>query len=178
MQRLKLFLPLVIFAMLAALLFGRLGEDPEYLPSALIDKNIPAFTLPELHEAARTLTEKDLRGEPGLLNVWASWCFACRIEHPFLTKIASEYGVPVYGLNYKNDVDEAKKWLQEFGNPYRFNIVDRSGRLGIDLGVAGAPETFVFDQLGRIRHRHIGIVDDKVWSDTLQPLLQQLRAEQ
>ncbi len=178
MQRLKLFLPLLIFALLAALLFGRLGEDPEYLPSALIDKSIPEFELPELHESSRTLTPNDLRGEPGLLNVWASWCFACRVEHPFLTKLAEEYKVPLYGLNYKNDTDEAQKWLREFGNPYQFNIVDRSGRLGIDLGVAGAPETFLFDRHGRIRHRHIGIVDDKVWADTLQPMLQQLRAEQ
>lgn len=178
MQRLKLFLPLLIFALLAALLFGRLGEDPEYLPSALIDKHIPEFELPELHDSARTLTPKDLIGEPGLLNVWASWCFACRVEHPFLTKIAEQYGVPLYGLNYKNEIIEAQKWLQEFGNPYRFNIVDRSGRLGIDLGVAGAPETFVFDSKGRIRLRHIGIVDDKVWSGTMEPLLQQLRAEQ
>ncbi|MFK7732395.1 MAG: DsbE family thiol:disulfide interchange protein [Pseudomonadales bacterium] len=177
MQRLKLFLPLLVFALLAALLFGRLGENPEYLPSALIDKSIPEFELPELHDATRTLTQKDLLGEPGLLNVWASWCFACRIEHPFLTRIATDFGVPLYGLNYKNEVDEAQKWLREFGNPYDFNIVDRSGRLGIDLGVAGAPETFVFDQQGRIRHRHIGIVDDKVWAGTLQPLLQQLRDE-
>ncbi|MEM8498686.1 MAG: DsbE family thiol:disulfide interchange protein [Pseudomonadota bacterium] len=178
MQRLKLFLPLLIFVLLAALLFGRLGENPEYLPSALIDRTIPDFELPELHDSAKMLTPKDLRGEPGLLNVWASWCFACRVEHPFLTKIASEYGVPLYGLNYKNDIVEAQKWLREFGDPYRFHIVDRSGRLGIDLGVAGAPETFVFDRKGRIRLRHIGIVDDKVWSGTLQPLLQRLRAEQ
>ncbi len=178
MQRLKLFLPLLIFALLAALLFGRLGEDPEYLPSALIDKAMPEFALPELYEPTRIVTRDDLLGEPGLLNVWASWCFACRVEHPFLTKIAREYGVPLYGLNYKNETDEAQNWLQEFGNPYRLHIVDRSGRLGIDLGVAGAPETFVFDHLGRIRHRHIGIVDEKVWAETLEPLLQQLRSEQ
>jgi len=176
MKRVMLFLPLLIFIVLAILLYGALGKDPQYLPSAMIDRPFPDFTLATLENMGETVSQETMLGEVKLLNVWASWCYACRIEHPFLSKIAEEYGIPLYGLNYKNDAADAKRWLAQFGNPYAFSLHDRDGRLGIDLGVAGAPETFVIDKEGLIRYRHIGIIDEKVWLTKLQPLIQQLRA--
>lgn len=176
MKRTMLFLPLIIFLVMAFLLYGSLGKDPQFLPSALLGKPMPDFELTTLGAQGRLITENDLAGQASLLNVWASWCYACRIEHPFLTKIAKQYKVPLYGLNYKNDADEALRWLEEFGNPYLFSLYDREGLLGIDLGVAGAPETFVLDDQGMIRMRHIGIVDEKVWATKFKPLLNELGA--
>lgn len=170
MSRLKLFAPLLVFALLAGLLYSSLGNDPEFLPSQLVGKPLPKFSLPTLEQPDRLIGPSALIGAPALLNVWASWCYTCRIEHPFLTRLSAE-GVPLYGLNYKNDAAEARDWLQEFGNPYRFSVQDLDGRLGIDLGVAGAPETFVVNSEGTIIHRHIGIVNEKVWSETLRPLM-------
>jgi cytochrome c biogenesis protein CcmG/thiol:disulfide interchange protein DsbE len=174
MARLKLFIPLFIFALLAALLYSGLDGDPSELPTALAGKPVPAFELTALQDS-RILTEKDLVGEVSLLNVWATWCISCRAEHPTFMRIAEE--IPIYGLNYKDDNAKAKKWLQELGDPYRLNIVDSKGSLGLDLGVYGAPETYVLDRHGIIRHKRVGVVDDSIWLEEILPIVNKLRAE-
>ena len=170
--RLKLFVPLMLFAVLAVFLFRGLGLDPSEMPSALIDRPLPEFNLPRLGEA-NMLSAKDLKGRVSLLNVWATWCPSCRVEHPYLRELA-EGGVPIYGLNYKDSDSAALRWLDELGNPYRFNIADREGTLGLDLGVYGAPETYLLDAKGIVRYRHVGVVDEGVWQTILQPLYRQL----
>lgn len=170
--RLRLFLPLLIFAVLSIFLFRGLWLDPREMPSALVGRPVPAFSLPQLGAAGR-LSEADLTGQVGLLNVWATWCPSCRVEHPYLVQLA-ERGIPVYGLNYKDKDGAALKWLEELGDPYRFNIADRDGTLGLDLGVFGAPETYLIDTAGVVHYRHVGVVDERVWETILKPLYQQL----
>jgi cytochrome c biogenesis protein CcmG/thiol:disulfide interchange protein DsbE len=166
--RLKLFIPLLLFVALALFLFRGLQLDPTELPSALIDRPLPAFELPALG-MDRLLRREDVIGEVALFNVWATWCVSCRVEHPYLHQLA-EQGVPIYGVNYKDADADALKWLRELGDPYRLNIVDAQGTLGLDLGVYGAPETYLVDADGLIRYRHVGVVDDRIWRDVLQPL--------
>lgn len=176
MSRLKLFLPLGIFILLAVLFWRGLSLDPTAMPSALIDKPLPSFRLPTVNNPERLVTERDLQGDITLLNVWATWCVACRVEHPFLNQLA-EQGVRIVGVNYKDDVTAAQKWLQEFADPYLYSVVDADGRLGIDLGVFGAPETYVVDASGIIRYKHVGVVDQAVWDGRILPVIEQLRAE-
>lgn len=172
MKRLKLFMPLAIFAVLAVLFWRGLSIDPTDMPSALLDKPMPAFNLPEL-KTAELKTEADIKGRPVLLNVWATWCVSCRVEHPFLVHLA-EQGVPIVGVNYKDETPAAIKWLNDLGDPYVFNVVDQAGRLGIDLGVFGAPETYLLDKQGVIRYKHVGVVNANVWRETLSPIYQSL----
>lgn len=174
-SRLKLFLPLVIFAALALLLFRGLSLDPQELPSALIGRPLPAFSLPSLTDG-RDLDQSVVIGEPALFNVWATWCVACRVEHPYLQKLADS-GVLIYGINYKDENDSARSWLVDMGDPYRDSIVDMSGSLGLDLGVYGAPETFFVDAKGIVRYRHVGVIDERLWSTRLQPIYNALIAE-
>ena len=173
--RLKLFLPLILFAMLAITLFQGLSLDPTEMPSALIDRPLPAFNLPRLGQPG-TLSEQDVEGQVSLLNVWATWCVACRVEHPYLRQL-SDQGVRLIGLNYKDNDADAERWLEELGNPYQFNIADNEGTLGLDLGVYGAPETYLVDGVGVIRYRHVGVVDERVWKTILEPLYQELTVE-
>ena len=170
--RLKLFLPLLAFAVLSIFLFRGLWLDPREMPSALVGRPVPVFSLPSLGESD-LLSEADLAGQVGLLNVWATWCPSCRVEHPYLVQLADR-GIPVYGLNYKDDDSAALQWLEELGDPYRFNIADREGTLGLDLGVYGAPETYLVDAAGVIHYRHVGVVDETVWQTILEPLYRQL----
>ena len=170
--RLKLFLPLFVFAVLSMFLFRGLWLDPAALPSALIGKPLPEFSLPGLGAHAQR-SRADLTGRTGLLNVWATWCPSCRVEHPYLLELARR-GIPIYGLNYKDSDPAALRWLEELGNPYRFNLADREGTLGLDLGVYGAPETYLIDAAGVVRYRHVGVVDESVWRDVLGPLYQAL----
>ena len=172
MNRLKLFIPLMLFVVLAVFLGLGLGKDPSYLPSALIDKPVPEFTLPDLYDAEHMISDKELRGEPYLINIWATWCPSCRVEHPFLNKL-SEQGVKIVGLNYKDERGPALEWLKNFSDPYQVSIADKSGRLGLDLGVYGAPETFVVDAQGIIRYKHVGVVDERVWRSKLAPIYNQ-----
>ncbi|GAB3106242.1 DsbE family thiol:disulfide interchange protein [Aestuariicella hydrocarbonica] len=174
MSRLTLFAPLIIFLVLAAFFWRGLSLDPTAMPSALIDKPMPAFSLPTVGDADRVIVGEDLKGEVTLLNVWATWCISCRVEHPYLVKLANQ-GIKIVGVNYKDDVPAAQKWLKEFSNPYVYSIVDADGRLGIDLGVFGAPETYVLDQQGVIRYKHVGVVDDKVWSERIKPIVDALK---
>lgn len=176
MNRLKLFVPLIIFAVLAVLFWRGLSLDPTAMPSSRIDDPVPAFSLRTVRDADVRITEQAMKGEVSLVNVWATWCAACRIEHPFLVELA-EQGVPIYGINYKDDVEEAKRWLAQLHDPYRLSVVDQDGRLGVDLGVFGAPETYVVDKNGVIRYRHVGVVDQRVWDDKLGPLVERLRQE-
>ncbi|UTW07343.1 DsbE family thiol:disulfide interchange protein [Pseudomonas benzenivorans] len=172
MKRLVLLLPLAIFLGVALFLYRGLFLDPSELPSALIGKPFPAFSLPAVQGDA-TLTREDLKGKPALVNVWATWCVACRAEHPVLNKLA-ELGVTIHGVNYKDDNADALKWLKEFHDPYQLNINDARGSLGLDLGVYGAPETFLIDKQGIIRHKFVGVIDERVWREQLAPLYQQL----
>jgi len=176
--RLRLFVPLIAFAALAGILYRGLSLDPTELPSALIDRPLPAFSLPTLaaDDGRRSVSQEDLAGRPLLLNVWATWCISCRVEHPYLQELASE-GVPIYGLNYKDDTVEARRWLDDLGDPYIVNIVDAEGSLGLDLGVYGAPETFFIDARGVIRYRHVGVIDARLWRTRLQPIYEELLRE-
>jgi cytochrome c biogenesis protein CcmG/thiol:disulfide interchange protein DsbE len=172
MKRSLLLLPLLAFLLMAWFLYRGLALDPAKMPSALIDKPFPEFSLPSLDEEGRVLTESDLQG-PALVNVWATWCPSCKVEHPVLNRLAAN-GVVIYGLNYKDERAAAQKWLVEFHNPYRLNIEDPQGNLGVDLGVFGAPETFLIDRQGIIRHKFVGVIDDNVWRQKLAPLYQSL----
>ena len=184
MQRLKLFVPLLVFVVVAGFFFitiDRIGEgeySPQDLPSALLNKPFPAFALPQLEQPERLLRQADLLGEIALVNVWATWCPSCHVEHSYLNYLASERGVVIYGVNYKDEVDLAQRWLREKGNPYKLNIVDQQGRLGLDMGVTGAPETYVIDHRGFVRLRYQGPLSETVWQEKFQPLLTQLQREQ
>lgn len=171
-ERIKLYIPLGIFVVMAAFLWAGLGKDPSYLPSALIDRPMPNFELTVLKKSGEKelITPSTLAGEPYLLNVWATWCPSCLHEHPYFLKLA-EQGVNIVGLNYKDEADKALDWLDRYGNPYSTVIYDPDGRLGLDLGVYGAPETFVVDASGTIRYKHVGVVNDKVWKSHLAPLM-------
>lgn len=177
MKRALLFLPLVLAAVIGVVLFWGLSNDPTKLESARIDDPLPAFNLPSLQDPARFLSQEDVKGKVSLLNVWATWCPSCRVEHPYLLKIAKQYKVPVIGLNYKDDRIAAKEWLVKLDDPYLFNIFDEKGKLGLDLGVYGAPETYIVDKKGIVRYRHVGVVDDTVWKSILEPRVKQYSKE-
>ena len=168
--------PLLLFLALAGLLYKGLSLDPHRVPSPLIGKPAPAFSLPRLQQPEAVLSSDDLKGKVSLLNVWATWCVACRAEHPLLVQLARQ-GVPIYGLNYKDKRPDAQRWLQRYGNPYLANAFDADGRVGIDWGVYGTPETFVIDKHGVIRFKQIGPLTREVIDRTLLPLLKRLQEE-
>lgn len=176
-KSLRFLLPLALFAGLVALLFFGLGTDPRKVPSPLVGKPVPTFTLPTLQDPKRTVSDADLRGQVSLVNVWFSTCVSCRAEHRELMAIAKASGVQIVGLNWKDDKAEALQMLRQFGNPYRVIAFDEDGRVGIDWGVYGAPETFVVDRKGTIRYKQIGPIDQQVWEQTLRPIVDQLKAE-
>jgi len=173
MRKALLFIPLALFIGLGFFLWKGLYLDPRELPSALIDRPMPSFELPSLTEPERKLTPASLKGEVALVNVWATWCPTCKEEHAFLNKLATQ-GVVIYGINYKDEPVKATAWLQRYLNPYREVILDQEGRLGLDLGVYGAPETYIIDAEGTIRYRHVGAVDAKVW-EQLQGVIDQIQ---
>jgi len=175
MKSLRFMAPLLIFVVVGVFLAVGLKLDPREVPSPLIDKPAPQFELPRLLQMDGVVGTADLRGEVWLLNVWASWCSACRVEHPLFNDLAGRKIVRMVGLNYKDAPADARRWLREFGNPYDVIAVDREGAAGIDWGVYGVPETFVIDREGVIRYKHIGPVDDKVLSDVIVPLIGELK---
>ena len=164
-------LPLVVFASLIIVLFSFLSDRDDQLETALIDSSFPEFKLGSLSDESRVLTKQDIIKLPALINVWATWCIACRVEHPFLMKLKEESRLTIYGLNYKDNKLKALDLLERDGNPFEFSIYDFEGRLAIDLGVYGAPETFFIDKNGLIRERHVGVIDEKVWEDKFSKYL-------
>lgn len=169
------FAPLIGFLVLSVGLAFSLTNAPEKMPSALIDKAAPVFALAALDGRSDGLSNEDLRGESTLLNVFASWCPACRMEHPFLMRLASRRDVRLVGIDWKDSQQKAKRWLHEHRDPYERVGFDENGRVGLDLGVTGVPETFVIDSGGRVRYRHAGPLTEEVWRDIFEPLLSQLR---
>jgi cytochrome c biogenesis protein CcmG/thiol:disulfide interchange protein DsbE len=175
MKRVLFILPVVLFAVVAGAAFLRLqGGAPSELPSNLIDKPAPAFELPPLPGREGGLSRADLGGRPVLVNFFASWCAPCLAEHPLLTRLSEEEGIPIYGVNYKDPPEDALAWLERHGNPFRLIGADATGRTAIDWGVYGVPETFVIDGDGRIRYRHAGPLTPELVEGTLLPLLRGL----
>jgi cytochrome c biogenesis protein CcmG/thiol:disulfide interchange protein DsbE len=168
-------LPILVFAAVSTALGLSLSNDPRKLPSMLIDKPTPAFRLASLDAPGSGLSNDDLKGRISLLNVFASWCPGCRVEHPTLVALAEKTGIPIYGVSWKDPT--GAHWLQANRSPYVRVGDDASGRLGIDLGVSGVPETFVIDSSGRIRYRYAGPITDGVWQETFAPILAELRSE-
>ncbi len=171
----RFLLPLVAFIVLVAFLLVGLNLNPRKIPSPLIGKPAPEFQLQQLYEPEKTLASKDNLGKVWLLNVWASWCAACREEHPLLIQLANSGVVPIYGLNYKDKRDLALQWLDRFGDPYIVSIVDPDGRVGIEYGVYGVPETYVIDKTGIIQYKQIGPVTVDVLEKTILPLVKGLQ---
>jgi len=168
-------LPLALFVAVVAFLYLGLGRDPTLVPSPLVGKPVPEFELESLSDPARMVTRRDLTGRVALVNAWATWCVSCRHEHPVLVRIADEVGIPVYGLNYKDERPEALAWLARLGDPYVLSAFDPAGRVGIDFGVYGLPETFIVDAEGVIAHKHVGPITPEVWNEELLPIVRRLR---
>ena len=170
-------LPLIIFSAILILLWRGLSLHPNQVPSPLIDKPAPNFSLPDLFDAKKIMTNKDLLGHVTLVNVWATWCESCAEEHNMLLQLAQNEHVLFFGLNYKDDVTAAKNWLKQYGNPYQRVAVDQDGSAAIDWGVYGTPETFVLDKKGMIRYKQIGPIDNESWEKNLKPLIKKLENE-
>ncbi|MDA1371174.1 MAG: DsbE family thiol:disulfide interchange protein [Proteobacteria bacterium] len=174
MSRLKYFVPVIVFLGLAVVLWRGLYLDPKELPSMLIDKPMPEFALTTVDD--ESVSNADLPDQIFLLNIWGSYCLPCLIEHPTLMRLSEEGEIPVVGVNYRDRKDLAQDWLVDNGNPFSFSILDESGRFGIDLGVYGAPETYLVDANGVIRFRHVSVLDETVWQEEFVPAIAELRA--
>ncbi|MEJ7669014.1 MAG: DsbE family thiol:disulfide interchange protein [Casimicrobiaceae bacterium] len=175
MKSLRLLLPLAVFLVIVGFLMKGLARDPREVPSPLVGAPAPAFSLVQLHDPAKRLGTADMRGQVWLLNVWASWCVSCRVEHPLLVQLEQAKVVPVVGLNYKDKTEEGKAWLAQHGNPYRVSVVDSDGRVGIDWGVYGVPETFVVDKSGVVRYKQIGPLTVEALEKKILPLVRDLQ---
>ena len=171
------YLPFVLFAGFAVSLAFGLKNDPSLIPSVILDRPTPDFALSGLSDDEVGFKHDDLIGQVSLINVWASWCGVCGIEHPKLMRLSRDQTVPLYGIDWKDPPINGRQWLERYGNPYTLTGSDENGRLALDLGVTGAPETFVIDKTGRIRYKHIGAITDEVWNEKLAPMLAQLEAE-
>jgi cytochrome c biogenesis protein CcmG/thiol:disulfide interchange protein DsbE len=171
----RFILPLVVFLVLAGFLYVGLGLDPREVPSPLIDKPAPAFNLPQLQDPSKKFSAEEMKGKVWLLNVWASWCVSCKEEHPVLMSLAQQNIVPVYGLDYKDKKEDGEMTLRQAGNPYTLVAMDRDGRIGIDYGVYGVPETYVIDKQGIIRYKQIGPVNYQNLREKILPLVAELQ---
>jgi cytochrome c biogenesis protein CcmG/thiol:disulfide interchange protein DsbE len=171
----RFLIPLGIFGVLVAFLAIGLTLNPREVPSPFIDKPAPAFQLAQLHQPGLVFSQKDMLGQVWLLNIWASWCVSCREEHPMLVDLSRSRIVPIVGLNYKDKPDEAKDWLRQFGDPYTLSVTDVNGRVGIDYGVYGVPETFVIDRTGVIRYKQIGPITRDALDRKILPLIRELQ---
>lgn len=176
-MKLRFLVPLGIFLALAILLGVGLGLNPREIPSPFIGKPAPGFALPDLHDETRTVRQEDFKGQVWLLNVWASWCVSCRQEHPLFNQLARMNEVTIVGLNYKDQVADAKSWLKQLGNPYSISVSDLEGRTGIDWGVYGVPETFIIDKQGIVRYKHTGPVSPQDLQQILLPKIRELKGE-
>lgn len=170
-------LPLAIFLIVVGFLFKGLFLDPREVPSPLVGKPAPQFSLPRLDDPQKVFSPKEMLGQVWLFNVWASWCGACRDEHPLLVELAKTGFVPVYGMDYKDAREDAQQWLDQRGNPYAAVAVDMDGRVGIDYGVYGVPETYVIDKAGTIAYKQIGPVTEEALRDKIIPLIKRLKAQ-
>lgn len=177
MNKLIRFIPLILCVALGVVLYRGLFLNPKELPSALVGKPIPEFQLTTLLNENKLVNQADLKGKIVLVNVWATWCPTCKYEHPYLVDISKDDRVVLYGLNYKDERAAAQQWLEHYKNPYVFSIFDEKGTLGLDLGIYGAPETFVIDHNGIIRKRYAGAIDTRVWQREFLPLINELEAE-
>ena len=174
MKALKYGIPLAVFALLAGFLAVGLNRDPREVPSPLIGKAAPDFRLQRLHDASLAFTPAEMKGKVWLLNVWASWCVTCRAEHPLLVQMSRTVGVPIVGLDYKDTREDGLQWLSKLGNPYHVSAFDVEGKVGIDYGVYGVPETFVIDKQGVIRYKQIGAITQEALDKTILPLVKKL----
>lgn len=173
MNRLKLFIPLLVFLAFIPVFWIALESDPSFMPSALVGKQVPPFSLPVLGKPGEMATEADIEGDYALINVWATWCIPCRKELPYLAELAKT-GVTIYGINSRDDPELAVEMLERLGNPYRFSVMDTEGKLGLDLGVYGIPETFLVDKNGTIVHRQTHEITPKVWQEVFVPKIAEL----
>jgi cytochrome c biogenesis protein CcmG/thiol:disulfide interchange protein DsbE len=173
----RFILPLVIFLVLAAFLYVGLDLNPREVPSPLVGKPAPAFTLPQLHDPKKQFSPAEMKGKVWLLNVWASWCVSCREEHPVLMALSRQNIVPIYGLDYKDKKEDGEQWLSRGGDPYTLSVMDADGRIGIDYGVYGVPETYVIDKQGVIRYKQIGPVTPQNLSEKILPLVAELQSK-
>ena len=171
------FWPFVAFVVLAVFLYIGLGLNPHEVPSPLINKPAPAFTLPQLHDSSKRFSSQDMKGQVWMLNVWASWCVSCREEHPVLMALARRNIVPIYGLDYKDKNEDGEAWLRNGGDPYTLISTDADGRVGIDYGVYGVPETYVIDKQGVIRYKQIGAITHENLQNKILPLIAELQAK-
>lgn len=174
MRTLKFGLPVLLFAVLTVFLLRGLSRDPREIPSPLIGKPAPAFTLPELKQPDREWSPQAMSGKVWLLNVFASWCVPCLVEHPVLVKLARDGVLPIVGFNYKDEPGAARAWLDKHGDPYAAIVADRAGQVALDFGVYGVPETFLIDRTGTIRFKHVGPLTPEVVSGKLVPLIREL----
>lgn len=170
--------PLIVFSLLVVLLIVGLvkAKYVRDVPSPLIGKAVPEFSIPTVEDQLQMFTNKELKGQVSLINIWASWCVSCRAEHKLLNEIAQQ-GIKIYGINYKDELSDARRWLAAYGNPYVKSAHDITGRAGIDWGVYGTPETFVIDKKGLIRYKHTGPIYQQDISDKILPMIKQLQAE-
>ena len=168
----KFLLPATIFAVLVGFFFVGLSRDPSQVPSPLIGKPAPAYTLPKVEDLTQKVSNADYLGKKHLVNVWATWCVECRKEHAVLLEIARQNVVPIVGLDWKDDLASAQQWLQQLGNPYVATAFDEEGRVAIDFGVYGAPETFLIDEQGKVLHKHIGGLSMEIWTSEFMPRIQ------
>ncbi len=173
----RFILPLLVFVVISGFLYSGLGRDPTYVPSPFIGKPAPQFKLPTLHDPDSSFSTEQMTGKVWLLNIWATWCASCRVEHPVLVDLAQRGQVDIVGLNYKDEDDKAISWLQQLGDPYQITAVDSDGRIGIDWGLYGAPETFVIDAEGTVRLKHVGPVSFDDLEKTIMPLVAKLQSE-
>lgn len=164
-------IPIALFAALLAFFFVGLGRDKETLPSPLIGKPAPAYELPTVEDPTRRVSDKDFAGKPYVLNIWGTWCPGCRDEHPVLLEIARRNVVPIVGIDWKDDLGLAQQWLRDFGNPYAVTGFDEEGRVSIDWGAYGAPETFLIDAQGIVVHKHVGPLSIAAWERDFMPKL-------
>jgi cytochrome c biogenesis protein CcmG/thiol:disulfide interchange protein DsbE len=171
------FWPFLAFVVLAIFLYLGLGLDPHEIPSPLINKPAPAFTLPQLYNPAKQFSSEEMKGKVWLLNVWASWCVSCREEHPVLMELSQQHIVPILGLDYKDKNPDGEAWLREGGDPYTLVATDANGRVGIDYGVYGVPETYVIDKQGVIRYKQIGPVTHQSLQQKILPLIAELQSK-
>ena len=174
-RHVRALLPLAVFLVLALFLYLGLSLNPREVPSPLIDRPAPEFELQRLHNPNLSFSTQEMKGKVWLLNVWASWCVSCRVEHPLLVELSRQNIVPIIGLDYKDRRNDALGWLDDLGDPYLFSVMDSDGRVGMDYGVYGVPETYVIDKQGVIRYKQIGPVSPASLQNTILPLVKELQ---